>query len=344
MKRWLVILLHAGYWATYLLLLAVIFGILRIEFPHGPSLFTLLLASRIGLLAIAPNLVAFYLSYFLLFPRLLARRRIVALLAGGVAVSAASAALGVVGVYLSIPASQAVLSQRIEMAGVLAGLTLVAAIHATIALVVRGFVGWYGDIRLKEELRRNTAEVEMALVRSKLDPHFLFNTLNNIDVLIARDPQTASAYLNKLCDIMRFVLYETRSPTIPLSWELRYIGQYVDLERIRSTNPDHVHYEIRGDPAGLMVAPMIFIPCIENAFTHGAGRKGVVIRIQFRIDGNRIVFDCSNHHRRGGEKQDGGLGNELLRRRLALLYPQRHTLETSDDEDTYTMRLTVELG
>nr|WP_240979034.1 histidine kinase [Longimicrobium terrae] len=212
---------------------------------------------------------------------------------------------------------------------------------------MRGFVGWYGDLRVKEELARRTREVETALLRARLDPHFLFNTLNNIDVLITRDAAAASAYLNKLCDIMRFVLYEARAETIPLTAELAYIEKYLDLERIRSANPRHVHYAVEGDPAGLRITPMIFIPFIENAFKHAvAARTGNTIDVAVRVDGGRVRFCCANRHRgaHGPALPSGGVGNAVMARRLALLYPDRHALDVSDRDDTYTVRLTVDLA
>jgi hypothetical protein len=352
MRRGFVALLHAGYWATYLLLLAVVFAALRIQSPHKPGIFTILLASRIGLLAIVPNVVAFYLSYLVLFPRFLARKRIGALLAGVVAGSLLAAGAGLLALYLWIDTREPVLTQAGELIGFLGLLGVIALIHEVIALVMRGFVDWFGDLRVKEELRGKTLEMEMALIRSKLDPHFLFNTLNNIDVLIERDPPAASLYLNKLCDLMRFVLYEAREPSVPLATELGYIETYIDLQRIRSANPGYVSYDVSGRVAGLSMAPMIFIPFIENAFKHAASpRSGDAIAIRFQVDGSRVAFHCSNRYRPGGDGTSadhydmgkGGLGNELIRRRLALLYPERHTLEVADHDERYTVRLQVDL-
>ncbi|HYR08668.1 MAG TPA: sensor histidine kinase [Longimicrobium sp.] len=346
MRRGVVALLHAGYWAAYLLVLALALAVLRLQVdPVGPLL-SPRLAARLGVLAVAPNVAAFYLSYLVLFPRFLARRRIAGLLAAGTVVSLGCAALGTLATCLASDPDQAVCTSRADLAGVMAWLAPVAAAHALMALGMRGFVGWYGDLRIKEELARRTHEVESALVRSKLDPHFLFNTLNNIDVLIQRDPAAASAYLNKLCDLMRFVLYEARAETIPLAAELAYIETYLDLERIRSANPRHVAWAVSGDPAGLRIAPMVFIPFLENAFKHAASsRTGTDIAVEVRIEGHRVHFRCANRHRGGAgpASEPGGLGNPLMARRLELLYPGRHAMEVADDGGTWTVRLTVEL-
>ena len=210
---------------------------------------------------------------------------------------------------------------------------------------MRGFVNWYGDIKVKEALTRKTHEVELALVRARLDPHFLFNTLNNLDVLIARDPAIASEYLNKLSDIMRFVLYEARGERIPLADELQYIDKYIALERIRTRRAGYVVHEVTGDPGGLSIAPMTFIPFIENAFKHTEGLKAdgaIVSRIV--IEGGRVSFECVNARRPPPEAaaEPGGLGQALIRERLQLLYPGRHTLEAGECGDTYAVRLTID--
>lgn len=346
MRRGVVALLHAGYWAAYLLALALVLAVLRLQVdPAGPFL-SPRLAARLGVLAVLPNVAAFYLSYLVLFPRFLARRRIGALLAAGTAACLGCAALGTLATCLASAPGQAICTSRVDLAGLTAWLALVAGAHALVALGMRGFVDWYGDLRNKEELARRTHEVESALVRSKLDPHFLFNTLNNIDVLIERDPAAASAYLNKLCDLMRFVLYEARAEAIPLAAELAYIETYLDLERIRSANPRHVAWAVCGDPQGLSIAPMVFIPFLENAFKHASSsRTGTDISVEVRIEGRRVHFQCGNRHRGGAgpASEPGGLGNPLMARRLELLYPGRHTLEVADDGGTWTVRLAVDL-
>ncbi|HST58354.1 MAG TPA: hypothetical protein VLK84_06700, partial [Longimicrobium sp.] len=166
MKRGVVALLHGGYWAAYLLLLALLLAVLRLQLAEARPFLTPRLAARLAGVAVAPNAAAFYLSYLVLFPRLLARRRVAALLAAGAAVSVGCAALALLGTCLAPGGAGPVCASPGEAAGVLAWLAPVAGLHAAAALVMRGFVGWYGDLRVKEELARKTHEVETALVRS----------------------------------------------------------------------------------------------------------------------------------------------------------------------------------
>ena len=345
MNRGLAALLHAAYWILYVVLIGLVLAMLRTTHGAGRPAVDLLVAWPILVLAVVPAAAAFYAAYGPIFSRFLAHRLLARLAAAVGAGSLASSGLGLVLAYLLFGPNQPVFASTGEIAVLVVSLSVLAGIHMSIALVMRGFVDWYGDIRIREELTRRTHEVELELVRSRLDPHFLFNTLNNIDVLIARDPVAASEYLNKLSEIMRFVLYEAKDDTIALIDELSYIEKYVALERIRTRNAGYAAHEVVGDPAGLSIAPMTFIPFIENAFKHTEGMKSdgaIVSRIA--IEGRRILFECANRclPDTPAAREPGGLGHELSRRRLQLLYPQRHALETGRRGDTYVVRLTIQ--
>jgi LytS/YehU family sensor histidine kinase len=211
-------------------------------------------------------------------------------------------------------------------------------------LVLQGFISWYADIKLKEALSKKNHEMELALVKSQINPHFLFNTINNIDVLIQKDAVKASAYLNKLSDIMRFMLYETKTEKIPLAQELEYIEKYIDLQKIRTSNLNYVNYNLQGDAGSLMIAPILFIPFIENAFKHSENKKiDNAININVVIENGKIIFDCENSYSTDTQTKLGhsGLGNELIQKRLNLLYPEKHTLAISDENKIYKVKLII---
>jgi two-component system, LytTR family, sensor kinase len=353
MRRDLVALIHTGYWALYVLLVSIVLLMLRVSHGSERRVEGLILAWPIIVLLVAPNIVAFYAGYRPLFSRFLARRRFVRLLTGGLAASVGASAVGLILARLLFGPNQPVFSDVAEMITLSLSLTIMAAVHIVVALVIRGFVDWYGDLQMKEQLTRRTHEMELALVQSKLDPHFLFNTLNNIDVLILRDPGAASDYLNKLSEILRFMLYEAKGPTIALAEELTYIEKYMALERIRAKSARYATHEVVGDPNGLSIAPMTFIPFIENAFKHTEELKGdgaIVSRIV--IDGRRILFECTNRcsPRTGQANGHGGLGHELMRQRLQMLYPGHHSLEAGlrtcatafEIAPVYSVRLAIE--
>lgn len=239
---------------------------------------------------------------------------------------------------------QPLFNNRREFWGATLSQSLLTAVHAATALVIRGFVVWYEEIKLKEELSRKNFEMQSALIKSQINPHFLFNTINNIDVLISRDAAAASRYLNKLSDILRYMVYQTKAERILLSEELNYLEKYLELQKIRTVNPEYINLKITGEANNQSVAPMIFFPFIENAFKHTENKKNAnSIRIKISIKDGQIVFECENSHQESGnKKQDfGGLGNELIKKRLMLIYPEKHELEIIDENGIYKVRLTL---
>ncbi len=292
--------------------------------------------------AIVPAVFAFYTQYYLLFPRFLQKRQWAKATIYGIGLALVATLAGNITIALADEEALNCLLTCLPYGPLFTfGVALVFSI---IGLVLRGFLTWIEELKLKEELVEKNHKMELALVKAQLDPHFLFNTINNIDVLITKDPNEASRYLNQLSDMMRFMLYETKSEHIPLEQEMSYIDKYVELQRIRTANKNYVQYEVEGQPGGKQVAPMIFIPFIENAFKHATNKKldqAVDIRIQ--IEEKAIVFSCQNRFEPHRKQQNGanGLGNELIQRRLELLYPETHSLEVKRRNDEYQVDLTL---
>jgi len=345
MKKSAIILLHTGYWVLYLLLISSFaMALSRHRQLMSGGLARLLFLSPISTHFIVPCIASFYIFYCILFPRFLHRKKIFALIFSGIAVSFVC---GLLSIYLSSAFFRGSWNPAMSWSDKIAAITFISSLillHGIIALVMRGFIVWFGDIKLKEELNRRNYETELALVKSQINPHFLFNTINNIDVLMTKDTEKASEYLNKLSDIMRFMLYETKAEKIPLSKELTYIEKYIDLQKIRSSNPDYVHYSVSGDVSAWTTEPMLFIPFIENAFKHTAAQKRQPsIKIRFLVEKNKINFECENYYREqlSEELHQGGLGNNLIERRLMLLYPGNHQLSFSKTDHIYSVNLII---
>ncbi len=166
-------------------------------------------------------------------------------------------------------------------------------------------------------------------------------------MLIAKDPERASAYLNKLSAIMRFMLYETKTEKIPLAKELEYIKEFTALQKIRTSNDSYIDYSVTGDANGIMIPPMLFIPFIENAFKHAENKKAEnAILVSIAIEKDTIVFKCRNtiSVKPESKKEYSGLGTELIKKRLNLLYPGKHTLAITNNNDIYLVILTLQTG
>lgn len=207
-------------------------------------------------------------------------------------------------------------------------------------------VEWFKDRKIRAELETDRDASQLELLKSKLDPHFLFNNLNNIDVFIQEDPQLASEYLKKLSDILRFMLYEANTSKIPLTKEIEYINKYIDLQKIRTSNINFVKFEINGDATNKRISPMILIHFIENAFKFAANKKiedAVVVRLD--ISGKHLSFFCKNHISSAQEigPVKNGLGIQLLRQKLDLLYRKDYTLITKEENNWYIVTLDIQL-
>ena len=351
MKRYIIVLIHVGYWLVYLFMMTLLLAAL----DNGKHPFSLqgvigtLFLSPFGFAGLLPSLFGFYFSYFYLFNKYLSKKKILHFLFFALAVSFLSAALAEVFMYIAYLQNPVRFHVNWNFntcffAGIF--LAFISLVHEVMSLFIKTFVGWFQDIELKAEMSKKNYEVELALIKAQIDPHFLFNTINNIDTLIDHDASRASNYLNKLSDIMRFMLYETKVEKIELSKELHYIKEYIDLQKIRTSNPNYIKYNVQGVPDDIRIEPMLFIPFIENAFKHSEIKKAEnSIRINFLIEKDKISFECENNfeNKRKNGIEKGGLGKELIERRLKLLYPEKYLLNISEADNIYNVKLTISI-
>lgn len=350
MKRSFVILLHVGFWACYFLLVFIALG-LYYRSNHDVSRVMNAFKS-ILLFAFIPSATSFYSYYFFLFPRYLQDRKIFLSIFFGVLISLLAGVMGYILIRYSIESGRLIDMNEGGKHGrstaplTILVMTLIGLLSGGVALVMKGFVTWYNEIKLKEILREKNHEMEMMLIKKQFDPHLLFNTINNIDSLILRDAVAASDYLNKLSDIIRFVLYETRTDKILLSKEIEYLEKYIALQKIRTANANYVHFAVTGNIGNKIIAPMIFIPFIENAFKHTTNKKVEnAIMINIFINDEFIQLTCENKYdSKSVPQESGGLGNELIQKRLSLIYPEKHTLEVAKDNELYRVNLIVRNG
>ena len=352
MKKSLVVALHLGFWGCYVILIAIMLGVYYRNNPGAsdPEFRVMNALKSILLFAFVPSFISFYLFYYVLFPKYLQQEKfflavMYAILMCGVT------ALGAYIVLRYFIESGRMLDMdeggkngRSTAVSVLMVMTLIGLICGIAGLVIKGFITWFNEIKMKAMLKEQNYEMEMVLIKSQLDPHLLFNTINNIDALILKDPVQASDYLNKLSDIMRFMLYETKPDKIPLSKEIEYIEKYIALQKIRTANIDYVHFSVTGTIGSKLIAPMIFIPFIENAFKHVNNKKiKNAISIDIFIRAHNIQLICGNKFdpKLSIKQPDSGLGNGLIEKRLNLIYAGKHILEVHKKDDIYCVNLTI---
>ena len=216
-------------------------------------------------------------------------------------------------------------------------------IYGIYALLIQLAIGWFDTQKLKTELMLEKQSGELALLRSQINPHFLFNTLNNIYSLVYKKSEDAPEAVMKMASIMRYMLYDATTDKVLLEKEIEYLKSFIELEKLRIIHRDFVELTISGDVEGRTMAPMLLIPFVENAFKHGSRNvSNPGIRINLSVGTNQIMFEVSNHVRKNptiAKDQVGGIGLSNIRRRLNLLYPGKHQLEISSNEETYNVQL-----
>lgn len=219
-------------------------------------------------------------------------------------------------------------------------------VFLTLALFL--FKKWYQKEIDNKELEQVNTETELKYLKSQINPHFLFNSLNSLYALTLKKSDNAPEVVLKLSDLLRYLLYEAGEKKVPLSKEIGYMKNYVELEQLRQGDRTAVHLSIIGDDSDCNIEPMLFVPFIENAFKHGVDNNiaASVIDIDLNINNGIMVFKISNDKPEHSTFKDadykGGIGLTNVKKRLDLLYPD-HEIDIKDTKTKYTVTLKLNL-
>ncbi len=211
-----------------------------------------------------------------------------------------------------------------------------------VAVLIRVTQNYYKEKAQKNEMLAQQQHTELALLKAQINPHFFFNTLNNIYSLVYKKSDDAPAALLKLSEIMRYMLYESKTDTVPLEKELLHLENYLELEKLRVTNPHFVSFKTKGDINGRMVPPLLLLSFVENAFKHGKRQvdgPGVIIRLRCGMDDLEFTVINYTLDSQQVNKQNEGIGLQNVMRRLELLYPDCHELEITHIKNQYKVSL-----
>ena len=197
------------------------------------------------------------------------------------------------------------------------------------------------------ELEKEKTELELSFLKAQINPHFFFNTLNNIYALIEDKDEFAANIVLKLSDLMRYSLYEANHTKISLAREMQFIQDYVKLEKIRHKEHVVIETDIRTIPGNLEITPLILISFVENAFKHGVNNTidHSWVRLRATVEGDTLTFIVTNSkpERLRKETVQGGIGLINVYRRLDLLYRDRHQLTVDNQPLSYSVTLTIKL-
>ncbi len=249
---------------------------------------------------------------------------------------------------------------RYEKAFFLLTLLLVAIIQvsindamSSIPLILMGFlflvisyliVSWvYEKIKIIRELKNEKLYSELSLLRSQINPHFFFNTLNNLYGLAIEKSEKTPETILKLSEMMRYTIYDGKKDAVHLEKEINFLKNYIDLHTIRHFNKLDLKFVIDTEQSNEKIAPLLLINLVENAFKHGAEKleKDAFIHMNISSRNKTLNFEIENNFE--NQNSSTGIGLENLKRRLQLVYPNAHTFNTSENNNIFRAELSLDL-
>lgn len=206
---------------------------------------------------------------------------------------------------------------------------------------------WHLEQLRTETLAKENTNAELQLLKAQIHPHFLFNTLNNIYSFTLNQSPLAGTLVQKLSDMLNYMIHECEKPLVPLEKEIKLIRNYIGLEKVRYGKRLDMQVEIEGDYNNKMIVPLLIIPFVENCFKHGASvmRGQQWIKLNIHIKNDQLEFNLSNSKPidAPGTNNTKGIGLANVQKRLQLLYPEKHFIKIESASDSYIVHLQVGL-
>lgn len=201
--------------------------------------------------------------------------------------------------------------------------------------------------KFEKERKQESLLSELSYLKAQVNPHFLFNTINSVYVLIKMDPDKAAEMLIKLSDLLRSQLYDFSGDQISIEEELQYLENYIELEKLRRAHRVQVNFERRGDLSGFSIPPLLIIPFLENCFKHLSSNtdKPNLVNLLIEKKSSELSIELSNtFDPQSAPKEEGGIGLANVKRRLALLFPNQHQLEINKTAELFIVNLELDLS
>ncbi len=208
---------------------------------------------------------------------------------------------------------------------------------------------WWVHQSEKKDLESQRLQSELKFLKSQINPHFFFNTLNNLYALTLKKSDLAPEIVLRLSDMMRYMLYESNEKKVPLDKEVAYVKNYLELEKLRQGGKFEINFNLSGKLDNQQIAPLMFIPFLENSFKHGLDnqiKSGYVnIDLELNKDSVRLEIENSKPPTINKERNyQGGIGLENVKKRLNLLYPKKHELNIVDKPNSFKVLLDIKLN
>lgn len=225
------------------------------------------------------------------------------------------------------------------------GLLFGGAFVLLISLPLRLTKNWFKKMELEKKLKTQQLEAELRFLKAQVNPHFLFNALNNIYALSFTHSDKAPEMILKLSDMMSYMLYDCKEESVRLSAEIAYLKNYIALHQLKKDGEQNIDFQVSGDVASIKITPMLFIPFFENAFKHGNldDIKNGWLKSSMVVEDGNLKFQMENSVAPERKKyQRGGVGLDNIRERLRLLYPGRHQFSIDEDQETFSVKLQIQ--
>jgi sensor histidine kinase YesM len=221
-----------------------------------------------------------------------------------------------------------------------------ALLHASIFVAIKLIKMWYENEKRVSEMEKSKLESELKMLKDQVNPHFMFNTLNNLYGLIGKNPIHAQESVLRLSRIMHHMLYESNHNRIPMQQEIRCIRDYIELEKLRYPGNLSISLNVQDDVHVLSIVPLTIFPFVENSFKHGASEmiEEAWINIDFSTFRDSFVFKIENGKGPKVTSESKGIGLNNVKRRLELIYGEDHSLQIIDGTETFLVILKVSLS
>jgi sensor histidine kinase YesM len=212
--------------------------------------------------------------------------------------------------------------------------------------------GWFREAEIRQKLAETEqarTETELKALKAQINPHFLFNSLNHVYSLAVKQSSKTAPAILQLSDLLRYTIRNINEAHVTLQQEIEYINTYIELFKSRVKHPDRIHFRMQGDAGNLKIAPLLLLTFIENCFKHGSVKdesESIVISIE--IKGDELFLRTKNsiedHSTSELPEESSGLGLDNARKRLELMYPDRHSLDITTERNLFKLSLKIDLA
>ncbi|MEP7269637.1 MAG: histidine kinase [Saprospiraceae bacterium] len=328
--------LHGTIWIILLVVLLMLD-----KNPYSLGLSVLSNGSRLGLYAL---LIYFNLNY--LIPKYLTNNKLASYFTGLVILALVATPLGTMVQYILLSQYPQLQLHIQAQQGPLFLVSMMFLIFSTSGKII---VDWVKQQQAMKDLETQNMQSELKFLKTQINPHFLFNTLNSLYALTLKKSEQAPEIVVKLSEMMRYMLYECNERRVPLEKEVKYIQNYLDLEALRQSNLVDIDFKVNGKITNQKIAPLVFITFLENAFKHGVNHQlsDAYVYVTMDVFRDKLEFYIENSKNSTLQsvlpKQHGGIGLINVRRRLELIYPQSHSIDIEDQPQAYTVHLSLNL-